>query len=380
MRKFDWQANKTLIVYNPRLSPSRLIKAKEFLQNYQSCICLPTSGTKAENPFSIKWVILSINSILCSAKSVNNFLSVTSGDHWVHALPDFHVGGIGIWARAFLGGNSVHDLKENGDYKWNPKIFTAEASRTQATLTALVPAQIYDIVSHQLQAPPFLRAVIVGGGALSPSLYIAARKLGWNVLPSYGLTECSSQVATASLQTLNELNVPEKWQILSHVKVTVDKDKRFVLKSAALLKCYIFQEENNFNEYDPKIDHSFHTEDTGEVGERYIIFNGRIDDMVKISGELVLIKKLEAILDELKIKNSFQDDLAMIAVPDQRLGYTIQLAANRQSENLQKIIDQYNEIVLPYERIKAIHFVPQIPRTALGKTIHRELLKLLKCP
>ena len=46
---------------------------------------------------------------------------------------------------------------------------------------------------------------MTGGGALDPSLYKQARDLGWPLLPSYGLTECGSQVATASLSSASDM-------------------------------------------------------------------------------------------------------------------------------------------------------------------------------
>ena len=64
--------------------------------------------------------------------------------------------------------------------------------------SSLVPAQVLDLVRAGLRPPPVLRAIVVGGGAISAELYRDARALGWPVLPSYGMTECCSQIATAT--------------------------------------------------------------------------------------------------------------------------------------------------------------------------------------
>ena len=127
--------------------------------------------------------------MLASAAAVNRRLEAVEGDVWFRVLPAFHVGGLGIHARAFLSGARV----EVGS--WDPGRFAASDAMT---LASLVPAQVSDLVERRLPPPRHLRAVVVGGGALSDELYRAARDLGWPVLPSYGMTECCSQIATAS--------------------------------------------------------------------------------------------------------------------------------------------------------------------------------------
>src|SRR5207253_1068669 len=92
--------------------------------------------------------------------------------------------------------------------EWNPARTVKKWKDRKVTLTSLVPTQVFDLVSANLTAPKNLRAAVIGGGALDPSLYLKARELGWALLPSYGLTECASQVATASLDSLGKKEFP----------------------------------------------------------------------------------------------------------------------------------------------------------------------------
>ena len=58
-----------------------------------------------------KWVALSRPALLASAQAVNVHLGVREDDHWLLALPTFHVGGMGIVARTYLAdcGLSYYD-------------------------------------------------------------------------------------------------------------------------------------------------------------------------------------------------------------------------------------------------------------------------------
>ena len=117
--------------------------------------------------------------------------------------------------------------------------FIVFAARRRATLSALVPAQIHDLVEAELHAPESLRAIVIGGGALSPTLYARARALGWPLLPSYGLSELCSQAATAPLSSLDEVlsDMPAP-ELLSHVEAKLGDDDRLCLKSPALFSGY----------------------------------------------------------------------------------------------------------------------------------------------
>ena len=145
-----------------------------------------------------KIAVLPKEAFLVSARTVNRHLKCVAEDRWLIALPLTHVAGIAVLARSFCGSFSI--VKMPG--AWNPKVFRNVLKTEKITLSALVPAQVYDVVGSGLSAPDSLRAVLVGGGALSPSLYRKARGLGWPLLPSYGLTELCSQVAVAGLSSV----------------------------------------------------------------------------------------------------------------------------------------------------------------------------------
>ncbi len=380
MSRFKWESSENHILMNPRFSPEERGEILKLLENapaLQSHFWIATSGSTGNSTGQIKWTALSKAAILTSAASVNDFLESTERDVWLNVLPYFHVGGLGIYARAHLSCANVIDAYSLMQHKWDAEKAFELLSSCKATLTSLVPAQLYDWVLMRRKAPETVRAVIVGGGSLSEQLYMQARQLGWNVLPTYGLTECASQVATAVFQADENIEIP-KLRLLSHVEAKTTSEGRLALKSPSLLTLYALKSKEGIDYIDPKKNGWFETEDIAEVHDHTIIIRGRSQHFFKIGGESVDLLRLERILDSIKLSKQCSIDMALLAAPDERLGVVIHLAvAAQKNQSMDSIVKAYQSQVLPFERIRHVHFVESIPRTELGKLKMAELLHIL---
>jgi len=329
----DWVGDESHVLLNPRIPEEERQRLESFVTGLPAHVWLATSGTTG----ALKLTALSKRALLASAAAVNRHLQSDANDVWLCVLPTFHVGGLGIHARAFLSGARVVT-------EWSDDV----------TLASLVPAQVSDLVRDRRTAPQSLRAVVVGGGAMSEELYREGRALGWPLLPSYGMTECCSQVATATLES------PEL-VLLDHVEARIEEDGRLALRSEALLTGYA--SEDGF--VDPKIDGWFVTEDVASVEGRTLRVEGRRGDFVKIGGESVDLSRLDRILAGIGA------DAAVVAIPDERLGHVIALAIA--SGDPDAIANAFNAHVFPFERARSIIPVREIPRTPLGKIMRGRL-------
>lgn len=357
----DWNSQDSHVFVNDRARPSRIPSDWEEFREYPGHIWLATSGTSSSDTASIKWVALPKKAFLVSAASVNHHLGCGAHDIWLNPLPLFHVGGLSIYARAKLSGAKVETLNL---LKWIPDGFVERVFETKATLASLVPAQVFDLVELKASAPPSLRAVFVGGGALSEGLYEAALKLGWKLLPTYGMTECSSQVATASF------NAPDL-QILPHVQCSVSSDGLLQIKSGSLLTGYLEISPDQFLWSDPKHEGVFTTEDKCIIEGNIIRFSGRIHDWIKIGGENVSLFHLEQHFENLKPQGC---DAVLLASKDERLGSIIVAAVDKKDAGIiQTFVEKFNQTVMPYEKIRKVHVVDEIPRNALGKVVKKRL-------
>lgn len=358
MSTIDWRSEESKVFSNPRLTCSSFPCDWEGYKNLPGHIWIATSGTTQTASGAIKWVGASKQAFLTSAAAVNAHLESTSRDIWLNALPLFHVGGLSIYARAYLSGAKVEALN---DPKWCKDSFVKALHQTKATLCSLVPAQVHDLVNAGYDAPSTLRGVIIGGGAFSIELFQKAKKLNWPVMPSFGMSECCAAIAIAHL---GECDI----SILPHVQCNLSLDGLLQIKSSALFSGYIRIQGNDFQWEDPKVDGVFTTQDRVEIIRGSILkFLGRDADWIKIGGENVSLFNLETFLNKIK---PAAIDAVLNPAQDARLGVIIELVTlNKHAHQIDSLVQEFNAGVMPYEKIRNIKFVESIPRTELGKVL-----------
>jgi O-succinylbenzoic acid--CoA ligase len=335
----DFESARSHVLLNPRMPAEERerLEALAAAAALEAHVYLATSGSTG----AIKLVALSKGAMLASAAAVNARLGVTREDVYAAVLPHFHVGGLAIWARAHLSGARVVPMP------WDPRDFAS----SETTVASLVPAQVHDLVTAGLPAPPRLRTILVGGGAFGRELEAHARELGWPVLASYGMSECASTVAVRD-------------ELLPHFEGRVEEDGRLAFRGASLFTGYVTAAGID----DPKVDGWLVTEDLGTVDGRTLHVRGRVGDFVKIGGESVDLTRLDRVAEE--EARSRGGDAAVLPVPDARLGHVIHLAVTAPG-----IAEAFDARVLPFERARKVHRVGAIPRSALGKILRGQLLE-----
>ena len=270
------------------------------------------------------------------------------------------------------------------DGKWDARTYRDRVAASGATLSALVPSQVHDLVAAGLRAPASIRAIVIGGARLDPATYEAALVLGWPCLPSYGMTESCSQVATARPeQAAGEY--PEVLPVLPHAELRAGPDGRLHVRAASLLTCYVFVDlaTGRIRLEDPKRAGWFETEDYGQVLASGVAVSGRGRDMVKVLGELVSLAAVESALRRWLVDHPEDaariGDFAVTSLSHPRLGAELILAvvpATGEPDGVQmarRVESWLRHVLGPVERPARVVAVEGIPRTALGK-VQRDLL------
>jgi o-succinylbenzoate---CoA ligase len=369
----DWSSRDNTLLLNPRLPQDRLGRFTQAWEtqvepHFHSQVGIATSGTSGDGIG--KLVVIGKDALLASARAVNERFGVQSKDVWMKSLPDFHVGGLGVRARAY---SSQSRIAESQLEKWEPLSIHRELEESGATLVSMVPTQIFDLVQARLRAPAALRAVIVGGGRLESLLLERARELGWPVYPSYGLTESASQIATA-------ISVDDaRLTPLSHIEMRTEGESgRLALKGSSLLTGYVHLDESGARFEDPKREGWFLTEDRAclsEDGSLEVL--GRIQDFVKIGGEGVVVSRLQSLFETLRIEAGVNVAAVLLVASDERLGARIIVVHEPGLSEIDRLVSEYNSRVAPFERVRDVRRIDEIPRTTLGKIRSSETLALV---
>lgn len=334
----------------------------EELYGKKNYFLVASSGSSTHENTSIKLIALHRNAVLNSAARVNSFFNLDQRSNKFNfgcVLPLFHVGGLGIYARAFLSRGPVFQKI------WNPLDFSNWIEINKIHILSLVPAQIFDLVKHKIQAPACVKIVFVGGSSLSPELRILALDLKWPLIETYGMTETSSMIAVAE----NEM------QVLPDIQVGIDQQK-LKIKCDSLMTCSL-QKMKGQIEINTLNQGWLQTEDIAEIRKEkdisFITLLGRTADFIKINSEGVSLVLLRNIFGEVA-------EAALVAIANLRSEFEIAAAyeKNFDQNELKNKINNYNLKVRPFEKIKKMFRIENIPKTDLGKIKYRALEEIIK--
>ena len=359
------------LLLNPRLAEAESAILKKLQLEFElkvaqsDHILIASSGSSQKAASSAKLVALSLRAVLNSAERFNRYFAAGAADHWGLVLPNFHVAGLGILARAKLAGARVIQRE------WQIMEFSDWLQANNIKFISLIPAQIFDLVHSEVTAPAGLRAVIVGAGALDPELRAKALALNWPLIETYGMTETASLVAVKTQDIFCGLPGVELKTENGILKI----------KCNSLLAAAIQHVENEIKITEFQSDEWFSTEDLAEMTASGFRFLGRQGEYIKILGEGVSLNELRNKFAQFAVGNGHNPTLfELIALEESRAGFQliVTVEAAESYVKCQKLINFYNQSCRPYEKIAKCVVVGQIPRTAMGKLKTEDLKRIVR--
>ncbi|MFQ5933657.1 MAG: o-succinylbenzoate--CoA ligase [Dehalococcoidia bacterium] len=244
-----------------------------------------------------------------SAKGSNMNIRLGPGDRWLLTLPLYHVGGMGILFRCLLSGAAVV-LPDQA------KGIDDSIARYHVTHVSMVPTQLYRSLRDRNSSKGYkgLRALLLGGGPIPPTLFQEADGEGMPLFNSYGLTEMASQVTTTPPDTPREKRF-SSGKALKHRQVRIADDGEIFVQGETLCLGYVQRDKVHL----PVNDHGwFATGDLGQLdSEGYLTVLGRKDNMFISGGENIHPEEIETALTELP-------DIVqalVVPVPDDEFGH-----------------------------------------------------------
>jgi O-succinylbenzoic acid--CoA ligase len=243
----------------------------------QPATAVYTSGSSA----APKAALHSVGNHLAAARASNAYNGLGPGDVWLLSLPCFHVAGLGIVFRCMTAGATIAiSDREN---------VLAALSHEHVTHLSLVPAQLLRLLDDLVEAPQplSLKSVLVGGAACAPSLMQRAVDAGLPACRTYGMTEMTSQIATAASPNSGA-------RALAGVEVRLSGDGEIEVRGPSLFLGYMTPRGL---QRPLTADGWFRTGDMGEIstsGDLRVI--GRVDNMFVSGGENIQPEEVERVL------------------------------------------------------------------------------------
>jgi O-succinylbenzoic acid--CoA ligase len=279
-----WKEGKIACPLNPKIPCAEPLfqpimpapqKTKPYEWNLENTAThLYTSGSSGKP----KVACHTLKNHMVSAQGSSVKLPLGPQNCWGLTLPLFHVGGLAILFRCCLAGARVLISK----------------NLLKATHLSLVPTQLYRLLKEKTNLP-CLQTILLGGAPL-PFF-----ETPWNVLPTYGMTEMSSQIITDN--TLHP-----------HAEMTLSQDQEIWVRGSVLFQGYL--QENGAVSCPLNAAGWFETKDLGEWrnGQFHVI--GRKDNLFISGGENIQPEEIE---EAIRTHCSLQE-VVVVPIPDEEFG------------------------------------------------------------
>ena len=330
-----------------------------------------TSGTGGRP----KGVRLTMDNLLASARRSAYRLGVEPDDRWLDPLGVHHRGGFAPIVRSTLYGTTVLTQQE-----FSAERTAATVERHEATVVSLVPPMVKQMLDRGWEPAEELRVALVGGAAASPTLVEDALDAGVPIYPTYGTTETSSQVATATpAQSARHPGVVGR--PLFEVDVTIVDDAGVSLpagETGRIRVCGPIVAAGYLDDRDGSgtfEDGCIHTGDRGVLdADGRLWITGRESDRIVTGGETVDPNVVRAVL----AAHPAVESAFVVGLADEkwgeRVGAVVVPTDHEPRSSVESIEDHCRGRLAAHERPRIVADVDALPRTVSG-TVDRDAVR-----
>ncbi len=356
-----------------------------------------TTGTTG-NPkgvyFTHRQLVLHTLALATTTGSLDSIRLMGTDDVYMPITPMFHVHAWGMpYVATMLG------LKQVYPGRYEPEMLVELFKREKVTFSHCVPTILQMVMGTKAAQGLDFNGwrVIIGGAALTRSLYLRAKECGIQLTAAYGMSETCPIVSCAYV---NEelLAASEEQQVTYRIKAGVpvalvevaimdsagkhlpadgQTQGELVLRSPWLTQGYYREPEKSSELWEHGWMHTGDVATLDELG--YIDIRDRIKDVIKTGGEWISSLELEDLIS----RHAAVREVAVIGVPDPRWSETPfalvvlhdgqTLDAKGLQEHLLPYVDEgrINKWGIP----RQIALVSDIPKTSVGK-LDKKLIRV----
>ena len=336
-----------------------------------SAVCF-TSGTEG----GPRAVVLTHGNFLWSALASARNLGVRAEDVWLSCLPLHHVGGLSVLTRSATYGTAalIHE-------RFEAEAVSRAIDREGITLVSLVPPMLERLLEARggRPFPPSLRAALVGGGPAPVALLRTAAELGLVALPTYGMTETTSQVTTLSPREWPEgLETAGRPLPFVHVEVRGPDGRalgpgaegEIFVRGPMVAEAYFDEPELNASAFDRRW---LRTGDLGAWdGAGRLRVLDRRQDRIVVGGENVAAAEVEEAL----ARHPGIAEVCVVALPAGSWGHEVAavVVCRAGAEvTLEELRALAGRTLAPYKLPRRLRVVDALPRNGVGKLLRGEI-------
>ncbi|HEY3194551.1 MAG TPA: AMP-binding protein, partial [Candidatus Dormibacteraeota bacterium] len=321
---------------------------------------LYTSGTTGRP----KGAVLDHGGLLAQARGAIEIWRWTEKDTLVHALPLFHLHGLGMGLNGTLLSGGSATLTH-----FSPASVVAELTKqdhTRGTMFFGVPA-MYQRLCDWLEEHPtdlsHVRLFVSGSAALPPALFERCKRLlGQAPVERYGITEGGIVVSNPydGPRQPGRVGLP-----FPGVEVKLGDRDEVLLKGGQVFKGYWRNPaatEEAFTQ-----DGFFRTADVGEIGaDGTLAIRGRLKELIISGGFNVYPREVELVLEE----HPAVEEVAVAGIPSDAWGEEVTaFVVPSKSQPLveSELISFARERLATYKCPRRVVVIDRLPRNAMGK-------------
>jgi malonyl-CoA/methylmalonyl-CoA synthetase len=325
---------------------------------------LYTSGTTGRP----KGALLDHGSLLAQGRGALEVWRWTDQDTLVHALPLFHLHGLGMGLHGTLlsGGSAVlipfapetvvHELTHGGT------MFFGVPSMYQ---------RLCDWLDEHATDLSRVRVFVSGSAPLPPALFErCARLLGQPPVERYGITE-------GGIVVTNPYDGPRQPGRVGYpfpgVEVKIGAQGEVLLKGGQMFKGYWRNPEATREAFTE--DGFFKTGDIGEIGDDgTLAIRGRIKELIITGGFNVYPREVELVLEQ----HPAVHEVAVAGMPSEKWGEEVTafvVPSGREAVDEKELIAFAHERLASYKCPKRVVKLDKLPRNAMGKVQRSALVK-----
>ena len=340
-------AIESLAEFWPKTGPLPMGLHPEGTADSRLAAHLLTSGTSGEP----RKVTLTFGNLRASARGAGERLVLDPSDRWLASLSPAHVGGLALVSRAALIGSALH---LGGSFKAGClRDLVDDGSVTHASLVPTMLHQFLELWGDR-KAPESLRCLLIGGAHADKALLEGARARGFPLALTYGLTEASSQVATAP-PDLVKVKPGTVGPPLPGVELDFSPEGEILVKGSTIALGH--EDEDGW----------LHTGDLGHLDEDgHLWLTGRISHRIISGGANVDPAEVEAVLRT----HPGVMEVVVVGVPDPVWGERVVAAVvpGRERAVQGPELERLARAVLSSaKRPRAFRIVESLPRNPNGK-------------